>query len=223
MPGRENGSTRPHPFDVQYGVDTGGLVWGESLDGTRREGAAYWATGYYGISPSAFTAALERLDLDWQQFTFVDIGCGKGRAMLLALRFPFRHVMGVELSSALAEAARHNLSRFAAPWRQPKVSAEVFEGDATTFALPGGPVVLYLYHPFAAPVMKRFLDHVLHAAGTEPREVYLLYANPELGALVAGTPGFESMWKETFALTPEEGEADRFGSYGESFAAFHLV
>ncbi len=222
VPGRENGSNARHPFDVAYGVDTGGLVWGEALERPRGDDAAYWATGYYGISPSAFTAAMERLDLEWSRFTFVDVGCGKGRGMLLALRFPFRWVLGVELSPALAGVASRNLEVFAAPWRQRSVPAEAVAGDAAEFALPDGPLVLFMYHPFAAPVMKRFLAHVLEAVRAEVREVYVLYANPELEALVAGTPGFEMLWKQLFSLTAEEGAADRFGSYGEVFAAFRV-
>ena len=223
VPGRENGNTRPHPFDVAYGVDTGGLLWGEALERPRGKDAAYWATGYYGISPSAFTAAMERLGLEWSRFAFVDVGCGKGRAMLLALRLPFRRVLGVELSPKLAGVASRNLEKFAAPWRQKEVPAKAVAGDATAFAFPEGPLVLFMYHPFAAPVMKRFLAHALESLRAESREIYLLYANPELGEMVAGTPGFEAMWKQMFSLTPEEGAADRFGSYGEMFAAFRVV
>ncbi len=242
IPGREIGSSVPYPFDVQYGVDTGGLVWGESLDGPsstepsstepssdnpssnkpRSNESAYWATGYYGISPSAFTAALARLELDWSRFTFVDVGCGKGRALLLALRFPFRRALGIELSPALAAVAQANLQRFAAPWRQANLPAEALVADATTSPIPDGPVVMFLYHPFAAPVMRRFLAHVLKAARGERREMYLLYANPELGQMVGDTPGVEWLWKDTFALTPEEGAADRFGSYGEQFSAYRV-
>ena len=222
IPGRENGNTAPHPFDVAYGVDTSGLVWGESLAGTSKGDAKYWATGYYGISPSAFTGALGRLQLDWSRFTFVDVGCGKGRAMLLALRFPFRRVVGIELSASLAAVAQENLRGFPAAWRQPDTPAEAFQGDATTFPIPHGPIVFFLYHPFAAPVMSLFLEHIQKAAETEQREIYVLYANPELESLMVACSGMTRLWKETYALTPEEGAADRFGSYGEVFAAFML-
>ena len=222
MPGRENGNTQPHPFDVAYGTDTGGLLWGEALDPQPSKEAAYWATGYYGISPSAFHGALERCQFAWADFTFVDIGCGKGRAMLLASRFPFRRILGVELSPALAAVAQQNVLRFSAPWRLPGSTFEVFEGDATTFALPVDPLLVFLYHPFAAPMMRNFLSHLQQAAQQGPRKIILLYANPELGDLVAGTPGIEWLWKETFALTPAEGTADRFGSYGEIFSAYRV-
>ncbi len=223
VPGRPHDNARPHPFDVTYGVDTGGLVWGEGLADAPRGDARYWATGYYGISPSAFTQALERMDLEWGRFTFVDVGCGKGRAILLALRFPFRRVLGVELSRGLAEVAAANVEKFRAPWRRMEVPVEAIAGDAASFPVPLGPVMFFLYHPFAAPVMKRFLEHVVRAAREESRQIFLLYANPELGAMVGGTDGVEFLWKDTFSLTVEEGAADRFGSYGEVFAAYRVV
>ena len=70
--------------------------------------------------------------------------------------------------------------------------------------------------------MRRFLAHVVEAARVEQREIYVLYANPELETLVAGTVGAELLWKQLFSLTTEEGAADRFGSYGEMFAAFRV-
>ena len=147
VPGRPKDNTRPHPFDVAYGVDTGGRVWGEALKRPASKDAAVWATGYYGISPSAFTSAMCRLGLPWPRFTFVDVGCGKGRAMLLALRFPFRQVLGVELSPELAVVAQDNLRRFAADWRQAEVPAEAVAGDATAFAVPSGPVLFFCTTP----------------------------------------------------------------------------
>lgn len=222
VPGRENGNEAPHPFDLRYGVDTSGLLWGESLQSVQAGDAAFWATGYYGISPSTFEAALRSLGLNWKQFSFVDIGCGKGRALLLALRFPFQQVLGVELSAPLVAAANRNLELFQPDWRLASTPARAMLGDATTFAVPGGPLLVFLYHPFAAPVMKRFLDHMVNALRAEPREIVLLYANPELASLVDALPGVERLWQQTFELTEEEGQADRFGSHGEIFAAFRL-
>lgn len=222
VPGRENGDERPHPFDLQYGVDTSGLLWGEALNAVPSRDAAFWATGYYGISPSAFEAALGSLRLDWKRFSFVDIGCGKGRALMLALRFPFHRVLGIELSGTLASTANRNLQAFQPAWRQAGTPAEAVQGDATRCDLPPGPLLLFLYHPFAAPVMNRFLRHVQDATRNEKRDVLLLYANPELAHLIAALPGTERLWRQTFHLTEEEGAADRFGSHGEIFEAFRL-
>lgn len=214
-----------HPFDARYGVDTSGLVWGEALDGVDagKSDAGYWVTGYYGVAPSVFAPALEQLGLPWEQTTFVDVGCGKGRAMLLALRFPFRRVVGVELSPELARAAEENVARFHPHWRRSEVAVEVRTGDAAEAGLPDGPLLLFLYHPFAAPVMTRFLAHVRDAAQAQPREVVLLYMNPELDGLLRRTAFLERMWDACFALSAEDREADRFASEWERMAAYRVV
>src|SRR6185503_12151373 len=42
--------------------------------------------------------------------TFIDFGCGKGRVVHQAARWPFRRVIGVEVSPELAEIARAGLA-----------------------------------------------------------------------------------------------------------------
>ncbi len=221
-----------HPFDAQNGVDTGGLIFGEQLDVSRnntRTGAkraptpeAYWATAYYGIAPSVFTAALERLALSWPRYTFLDVGCGKGRALMLATRFPFHAVVGVELSPELARVAARNLQHFQAAQPQ-SAPATVLCADATEMTFPAGPLVLSLYHPFAAPVMRRFLAG-LHASLTEnPREAWILYTNPELHPLLSAQPWLQTAWTGIFTLSEEDRAADRFGSEWEKIIAYRTV
>ena len=212
---------RPHPFDLAHGVDTTGLVWGEALEGKKiKPDAQYWATGYYGVAPSALHAALDRLNLDWRQFRFVDIGCGKGRAMLLALRYPFKGILGIELSPALADIARSNLASFQAPWRQGDVPAAVLTGDATAFELPCDPMVLFLYHPFAAPVMRRFLQHLEQSLHADPRPVYLLYANPELAPMLDGNANLQQLSNVHYPFSAEDTAADLFGSHSEHIITY---
>ena len=221
LPGQPGPETGPHPFDRAYGVDTTGLVWGEALDGAgMQQEAQYWATGYYGVAPSAFNAALGALNLDWAQFTFIDIGCGKGRALLLSMRWPFKHVLGIELSSALASAAERNVASFHAPWKGYARQAQVLTGDATKLDLPDSPLVLFLYHPFAAPVMGRFLQRVEQSVHDAPRPVYLLYANPELAPLLDRTPFLEKLADAHFAFDEEDVAADRFGSRSERITTY---
>ena len=227
VPGRVRPDTGPHPFDVAYGVDTTGLVHGALLferrgGGVEAGGAHEWVTAYYGVAPSAFSSALAKLNLPWEQFTFIDIGCGKGRAMLLALQYPFREIVGVELAPALAATAEHNLEIFHAEWRCADVPTRVVVGDATRFALPGGALLLFLYHPFSGPAMHQFLATVRMAIAAEQRDVYLLYANPELASNILTTPGFEQVWREPFNFSEDDARVDRFGSTSEQFAAFQV-
>jgi len=207
-------SGRPvHPFDEEHGTDTSGLIWGEAMSSGHRNDL--WSTAYYGISPSLLTDVIATLQLDWGRFTFIDLGSGKGRALLVASRFPFKRIIGVEFIPQLHEAAVANIAKFSAPWRSCS-NIESIHSDATEFAYPSGPLVLYLYNPFLAPVLKKCLKHLARLLGEEPREAYLIYANPSFERLVEKyLPGMRRQWDRTFTFTPEEAAADRFGSQQE--------
>ena len=112
----KDGLTR-HPFDAEFGVRTSGLVAGRHLKSGHRHDRH--ATAYYGVAPSVFHGLIEdgersRPDAPIEAFTFVDVGAGMGRAVLLAAELPFKAVVGVELNPTLAGIARRN----AAMWRR---------------------------------------------------------------------------------------------------------
>src|ERR1700723_2584724 len=73
-----------HPFDERFGVETSGLIY-ELPSGHQHD---LYNNGYFAVAPSVFhaimRAMLARLHLDFRRFRFVDLGSGKGRALLLA-------------------------------------------------------------------------------------------------------------------------------------------
>ncbi len=209
-----------HPFDKQYNVDTNGLIWGERLASAHPN--RYWATGYSGISPSVFWQALDRLDLDWTRFGFIDVGSGKGRALMLALRYPFRRLIGIEFSADLARISKTNLKHFSAEWSL-RSSVEVVEGDAVRFPLPLEPIVLFLFHPFAKPVMVRFVEHLRSSLQEQPRELYLVYADPQLSDILSSAGFLTKLWDESFTMNPEDFTADYFGKQHEQVAAYRSL
>ena len=98
-------------FDKRHGTDTGGMVPSDKLD--IEDDATRWQSNLYLGSPDRVTRHLIRsLDIDYTQFTFVDYGSGKGRALFVAAEFPFRNVVGVEISEALHRVAEQNLTRY---------------------------------------------------------------------------------------------------------------
>lgn len=118
--------------------------------------------------------------------TFVDVGSGMGRVVLLAAQRPFKTVVGVEVSGALHEVARENFRRFE---REELNCRDVrfVRKDAAEYKFPRGRLVLYLYNPFKGPVLETVLDHVL----AQPREVTLLYHTPAERDVVERTGAFE--------------------------------
>jgi precorrin-6B methylase 2 len=115
---------------------------------------------------------------------FIDIGSGKGRAVLVAATYPFRRVIGVELSSELHEAACANLERNRD--RLTCKNVELVCADALEYEVPDDVSVVFLYNPFTGPVFERVLDKLIASVDRNPRTLRVVYANPvEEEALLA--------------------------------------
>jgi SAM-dependent methyltransferase len=118
--------------------------------------------------------------LDPTQTTFVDLGAGRGRALILAAKMGFRRVIGVELDERLASDAGNNISRWSRRGRGKLTEQEVsvVRTDAASFTMPLGPLVVSLFNPFGAETLRR----VLTSLSSQPRplgdEVYIAYFNP---------------------------------------------
>lgn len=170
-----------HPFDEANGVRTSGLVAGRHLKSGHRHDRH--ATAYYGVAPSVLHALLR----SWrrsgpaapiEETTFIDVGAGMGRAMLLAAELPFRAVIGVELNPTLVGIARRNL----AVWRKAGRALSplrLVSGDAAEFVFPRGPCLAFLFNPFGAAVMRRLLRSLASNYQDRPGQLDLLYVNNE--------------------------------------------
>ncbi len=185
-----------HPFDLEHGVRTSGLIAGRHLASGHRHDRH--ATAYYGVAPSVFQALLRR----WrrtrpaapiEETTFIDVGAGMGRAMLLAAEMPFREVIGVELHPALVRTAQKNR----AIWRKSgraRASLRIVHGDAVEFAFPPRPCVAFLFNPFGATVMRRFLLTLARSFARRPGQLDLLYVNNEQERTIEQQAGFARLF-----------------------------
>jgi len=180
-----------HPFDLEFGVRTSGLVAGRHLKSGHR--ADRHNTAYFGVAPSVFRELIVRwrrskpiAPLD--EYSFVDLGAGMGRAMLLAAEFPFRAVVGVELNSTLARIGRKNMALWRAAGRA-KAPMRMVCGNAADFELPAGPCVVFLFNPFGAPVMKQLLTSWSRGFSGREGQLDILYVNNEQERVLRLQPG----------------------------------
>jgi SAM-dependent methyltransferase len=153
-------------FDRNYGVSTEGRVWGPQL------GFDPELSGYLPTPVHAFTRLIRSLPIKYAEWNFVDIGCGRGRALVLAATFPFRSVTGVELSELLATRARENVEAFRKDLRCRASSMEVLQADALTYT-PLPKTVVYMNSPFYGRLMEGFAEHLAAC----PVEMYVVYWN----------------------------------------------
>ena len=131
---------------------------------------------YQPSEPSLFHQILQNLPIPFDGFTFIDLGSGKGRTLLMASAYPFLRIVGVELLAELDAVARQNIARYHGDGQKCFV-LESYAGDARNFAFPAEPTVLYLFNPFPEPVLRTVLTNLRSSLTDSPRPVYVLYHN----------------------------------------------
>lgn len=213
-----------HPFDCLHGTDTSGLIERQHLQTGHANDAEN--TAYFGVPPSRFVNAVEQ----WcatatgprnEQYRFIDLGCGKGRAVLLASRMPFRDVVGVELHPQLAATAQANLQRWQAAGST--LPARIICADAPTALanLLDGPTLLYLYNPFRASVVREVLQTVLSTCDrAAPLDILYLY--PEHEDVFREFPAFERLWYREIPIAPED-EGDGISAPTDPCSLYRLL
>ena len=172
-------------FDEERGVDTASWVRVPELDTTSANVAH--AVRYEPSSVEEFGLLMDKLELDHRDFTFVDYGSGKGRALMLAAGFPFKRIVGVEFAESLNEIARRNVATLGAD----AARVDIVLLDATEFDPPPGPVVLYFFDPFDVPLLHGVLDRVLASLAQDPRPAYIVLTGPPELAAAVEQRGFE--------------------------------
>jgi hypothetical protein len=201
-----------HPFDLEFGVRTSGLVAGRHL--ALGQKSDRHATAYYAIAPSVFQSMIAR----WRratplppldQFTFIDVGAGMGRGMMLAARHPFSAVVGIELHPTLTRIARRNLAIWRAQERGALAGMRVYCRDAAEFKLPPGPCVAFLFNPFAGPVMRAVLRAWSGQLEKAPRPFDLLYVNNEQEEVLERQAGFKRLFRGQVRRSHADAVADR--------------
>jgi SAM-dependent methyltransferase len=187
------GLNRPHPFDRVNGTDTGGVA----SSGGKRTDHPYW-----GATPSVVRTVLSKIPSP-EKLAFIDLGCGKGRPLFLASEFPFRSILGVELSPSLARIGQTNaaIMKQRYPERTP---VEVIAGDAANYRLPPGDIALFLYNPFGEELMKKVVAEVEAALASEPRTIYVIYQNPVSGSCFDASPVLKRYFAANIPYNREE-------------------
>jgi len=176
-------------YDWDFRVDTTSATvgWRDRLLG-------HFHSPYQPTEPVLFREMLESLTLAspnfaFREFTFIDIGSGKGRALLMAADYPFRRILGVELLPELHRVARENIGKFKSDLQR-CFTIDCILGDASEFVFPPEPTVLYLFNPLPASGLARMLRNLESSLREHPRPVFVLYHNALLEPLLTQSADF---------------------------------
>jgi SAM-dependent methyltransferase len=143
---------------------------------------------YAPVRAANARAAMRDLPVqDFSQYTFVDVGSGKGRMLFVAAEWPFRRVVGVEFDTALHGEAWENVRRYRHSSRR-CAAIEPVCADAAEFAFPEERMVLYLFNPFGPEIMRRMLANLARSLAVHPRHVVVVMLWPDHADLVERMP-----------------------------------
>jgi hypothetical protein len=167
-------------WDRAYGVETAGSIQIESLSvvGENRK----FGNECVCTSPKSFDFMMQNLPHDLHDHTFVDFGAGKSRTLLLASRYGFGKIIGVEFARELTDCSRKNIARFSSPWQKSR-DFEIIHADATEFALPRSPLAIFFYNPFKREVFDIVLNNIVASLNAARRPCHIIYGSSSHDAI----------------------------------------
>ena len=157
--------------DWRLGIKAGKVVYSSDLG---LPGEQYHH--YVGAGHRDFKRAMKHVKVTAQQDVFLDYGSGKGRALVMAGKYPFKRIIGVEYSAELNQTARENVNRARRKLKCKDIS--VVTADASTWALPNDVTVIYLFNPFDGEILAQSFERIHESLLAAPRTITIVYGNP---------------------------------------------
>jgi SAM-dependent methyltransferase len=154
----------------RLGITTSGEVGIDELGFDNPEHRCYMPSDYHD-----FRRVMDSLDIHEERDVFLDIGSGKGRALIMAGKYPFRRIIGVELSPSLNRIAEENIRRALKRLRCKNIS--VVTADASTYPIPDEVTIIYFYNPFLGETLSRVLVNIRNSLLSSPRNLTIVYRN----------------------------------------------
>jgi SAM-dependent methyltransferase len=133
---------------------------------------------YFPTEPWLFEEMMSVLPVRFQDFTFADLGSGKGRALLMAAAYGFKRIIGVEYMPEWHRVAEENIRKYAAENKR-AAAIETHCMDARDFEFAAEPLVVYLFNPFPEPVLACVLERLRQSLLKNLRPLFLAYRHPE--------------------------------------------
>ena len=169
-------------FDRQFGLDTTAYIPVGAL-GVGGPSEKH-ASPYAGVGVSLLRSTLSGLPItNFAEFTFIDYGSGKGRALLIASEFGFSSIIGVEFSSYLHRIAQENVRKMESRLQR-QLNVTLVNQDAALYQPPPGKKVAFFFNPFDSEIMSQVLLKLYDPSHTP--DLFVIYVNPRNKELFEG-------------------------------------
>jgi hypothetical protein len=123
----------------------------------------------------------------------------------------------VESASELCDIARANAA-IDSNWA---ARISIVNQHAKNFTYPDGPLLLYLYNPFFAPVLRRVLNNLERQLRRAPRPAFILYAdNPRFTEVIESFPFLRELSETEYPLSLEDAALNPFNRTEEWYTLY---
>jgi SAM-dependent methyltransferase len=161
--------------EKKYGINTTGADELKSLEqnGIDTTHATIYMPVSYDLLEEIFNRLQQLPDKPYNHF--LDIGCGKGRALCVAAYYGFTQLTGVDFSKKLIDAATENLTHTKKQF--PAIDFELYNNDAFYFEIPNDADCIFLFNPFDEVIMSGVVYNILESLKESPRVITVIYVN----------------------------------------------
>jgi hypothetical protein len=158
---------RAEEFDRQNNITTASILL--QADFGKNTQNQMHALYYRGSDSLVFHNALSSLKINFNEYTFIDFGSGKGKALFLASAYPFKKIIGIEFSEVLDAVAQENILQFK------KKDIKAYCMDAIDYEIPDESLVCYFYHPFDEYIMAKVISNMRQAYNLYKKNIIIVY------------------------------------------------
>lgn len=159
--------------EKNYGINTTGA---DNLKNLEEKGIDISsATIYMPVSYDVLEHFFEEVKL--QNFKhFLDIGCGKGRAMCVAATYKIKNIDGVEISYDLYNNSKENIQKIEQKYTN--TTFNIYNNDAFYFEIEDTVDCIFMFNPFDEIVMSAVMENIENSIENNPRKMTIIYINP---------------------------------------------
>jgi len=136
-----------------------------------------------------FNLLMKKLKLP-KDYGFVDIGCGKGKVLLLAKKYGFEKIYGIEFSEKIYNIACSNVEKFE--------NIQVTNMDATEYSFKPNQTIFYFFGLDNELMLNKVLDNISESLKSHPRPAWIIYLVPRLHQLILERSEFKMMGEYKF-------------------------
>lgn len=147
----------------------------------------------YEPSRAGFQQVLRKLNIT-NNDSIIDIGCGKGKAISLLSKFPFKSIDGFDISIELCKIAQNNLMQLGIK------NSEIFCENALVFDSYDKYNFFYLYNPVPPKVFEVVFEKINESLTRLPRKIHIININPQYSSIILANPSFRLVYSKQSQL-----------------------